>query len=143
MDFSWAALYANSMTTSRVSMDPEIRRSQAQSRLRSHDAIHRASFLPSLIYSRCPYATCWIARKNRAVKKILSLWRRPGESFVGVFFQLVLTRASHRTVYGVRPYRGRPSTIRKIGLDGTVTVTAVITVYAPTVTYKSRNQHQK
>ncbi|PBK90510.1 hypothetical protein ARMGADRAFT_299287 [Armillaria gallica] len=93
MDFSWAALYANLAMTS-IPLDPAIRRSQAQSRLRSYDAIPRASFLPGLIYSRYPYATCWIARKNRAVKKIPSLWRRLGESFVEVFFQLVSTRLS-------------------------------------------------
>ncbi len=93
-NFSWAALCVDSTMTTRVSIDPSIRRSQAQSRLRSYNAIPRASFLPGPIYSRYSYATCWIARKNGPAKKIPSLWRRPGESFVDVFFQLVLTRLS-------------------------------------------------
>ncbi len=99
---SWAALYADSVMTMRVSIGPAIRRSQAQSRLRSYVAISRASFLPGLIYSSYPYVTCWMGRKDRALKNIPSLWRRPGESFVEVFFQLVLTRlfSSQDTVPG-------------------------------------------
>ncbi len=100
--FSWAALYVDSTMTMRVSIDPAIRRSQAQSRLRSYVAIPRASFLPGLVYSRYPYATCWIARKDRAVKKIPLVCRRPTESFIEVFFQPVLIRlsSSQDTVLG-------------------------------------------
>ncbi|KAK0433266.1 hypothetical protein EV421DRAFT_1741713 [Armillaria borealis] len=65
-----------------------------------------ASFLAGLVYSRNPYATCWTAKKDRTVKKIPSLWRRPGESFVPVFIQPVLTHlsSSRGTVVGEHVY---------------------------------------
>ncbi len=93
-NFSWAGLYADSMMTLRVSMDPAIRRNQAQSWLKFHYASRMTSYLPGLLYAHNRYAKFWTAKKDRIAKKIPSLWRHPGESFIQVFFQPLLRHCS-------------------------------------------------